>query len=72
MNGTPSTPTRSASIMAEHGSFHGSSSAEWRQGHRQATHTWTNMVVPPGSSVGAQRLGLGASLRGWLFLPTAP
>lgn len=71
MNGAPFTPTRFASVMAEYGSFYGSSGAERRQGHGQAPCTWTNTVVPPGSYVEAQRLELGASLRGWFFLLTA-
>lgn len=72
MNGAPSTPTRFASVMAEHGSFYGSNGAERRQSHGWVPCTWTNTVVPPGSYVGAQRLELGAPLRGRFFLLTAP
>lgn len=33
MNGTPSTPIQSTSVMAEHGAFYGSNGAERRQGN---------------------------------------
>lgn len=60
MNGTPSTPARSASGWAECGSFCGNNGVERRQGQGQTTHTWTSTVVPPGSCLRAQRLEPGA------------
>lgn len=60
MNGTASTPTRSASVTAEYSSFCGSSGAKRTQGQSQTTRIY--MEVPPGSCVWAHWLELRAGL----------